>query len=266
MSQAVCSTRVLVPAIRQATRGLLVLAMAALLGACEKTESSPAAAAPVMKATFECPVPESLRGKVEKVFFEAKRVGEPPGKDASFQEGGFSTDFIGLMRPGGATTVIRLDEVMVFSAKSLALHAGCEQFKWKTLGDVTLFEYTYGSGDPYHAQQLMYSRGPKPDFENLWKLLPAGDVAFYSSERGNSRCLAGLSKGDGEVERWCYADGKLEQTRKMFKVAHAEGEFRYTCDFSGDGPLMIEASILKPGADSYTAGRGIHSRNGRFHR
>lgn len=117
-----------------------------------------------------------------------------------------------------------------------------------------MFEYIHGAGNPYPAQQLMYSRGPTPAFKNLRTLLAGGEAAFYESEKGRPNCLNGLAKGDGEVERWCYTDGKLEQTRKMFKVSRAEGEFRYTCDFSGDGPLIIDASIQKPGADRASLG------------
>jgi len=231
---------------------LLLLAVSAL-AACGKQEPAVVAPAPVMSASFECPVPESLQGKVESVFLPASRVGEPPEKGWAGLEGDFEANSVDLTLPSGSSVSIKLDEPVAFAVMSQA-HTGCEQFKWKSLGDVTLFEYIHGAGNPYPAQQLMYSRGSTPKFMSLWALLGAGDVAFYEGVKDRPGCLAGLAKGDGEVERWCYADGKLEQTRKMFKVSHPEGEFRYTCDFSGDGPLMIEASIRKPGADPVPLG------------
>jgi hypothetical protein len=195
-----------------------------------------------------------VQGKTISVRLPAERSGEPPEKGQPDLAGSFATDFVVLNLLDDFSVSIKLDEPLVFNVRSQALHTGCEQFKWKSMGDVTLFEYIHGTGNPYPAQQLMYARGTTPNFKNLWALLAGGEAAFYESVKDHPDCLAGLAKGDGEVERWCYADGKLEQTRKMFKVSHAEGEFRYTCDFSGDGPSMIEAFILKPGADRVPLG------------
>ncbi len=56
--------RVSMPVMHQTLKWVLVLALAALLGACEREAPLPNnAAAPEADASFECPVPESLRGK-----------------------------------------------------------------------------------------------------------------------------------------------------------------------------------------------------------
>lgn len=233
------------PVMHQTLKWILVLALAALLGACEKEEPLPNnAAAPEADASFECPVPESLRGKVSNVFVDATRIGEPE-KGQLALEGSFVAYAVGLTLQDGSSTSIQLDDTLGFSAKGLAHHTACEQFKWKSLGNLTLFEYLYGGANPYPAQQLMYSRGPTPNFKNLYPLFGKNPAAFYESQ--GERCLAGLVKGDGEVQRWCYQDGKLRLTRKMLDASFAGGDYRFVCDFSGEGPLLIDASIVKSG-------------------
>jgi len=237
-----------VPVIHQRVKWALVLALAALLGACEKEEPLPNnAAAPEADASFECPVPESLRGKVSSVFVEATRIGEPGGKGELALEGSFVAYAVGLTLQNGSNVSIQLDDTLGFSAKGLAHHTACEQFKWKSLGNLTLFEYLHGGANPYPAQQLMYSRGPTPNFRNLYAHFGKDPAAFYESQ--GERCLAGLVKGDGEVQRWCYQDGKLHLTRKMLQASFAGGDYRFVCDFSGEGPLLVDASIVKAGPD-----------------
>lgn len=244
------------PVIHQTLKWVLVLAFAALLGACEKDEPLPNNAASVeADASFECPVPESLRGKVTNIFVEGSRIGEPSGNELAL-EGSFVAYTVGLTLQDGSSTSIQLEDTMNFSAKGLAHHTACEQFKLKSLGNLTLFEYTHGGGNPYPAQQLMYSRGATPNFKDLHALLGKDSPGFFESQ--GERCLAGLVKGDGEVQRWCYQDGKLHLTRKMLDASVAGSEYRFVCDFSGEGPLLVDASIMKaagpdrspPGADS----------------
>lgn len=233
------------PVIHQTARWLLVLVLAALLGACEKDEPPPYAAVPQADATFECGVPESLRGKAVNVFLDASRVGEVSEEAMLALKGRFAAYAVGLTLRDGTTVSIDLDEPMGFTAKGLAHHTGCEQFKWASMGNLTLFEYAHGAGNPYPAQQLMYSLGPTPDFKNLRPLLAGGKGVFY--EREGDRCLTGLVQGDGEVDRWCYQSGKLYQTRKMLTASLTDGKYRFVCDFSGEGPLLVDASIVKVG-------------------
>lgn len=244
------------PVIHQSAKWVLVLALAALLGACEKDEPLPNNAASVeADASFECPVPESLRGKVTNVLVEGSRIGEPSGNELAL-EGSFVAYTVGLTLQDGSSASIQLDDTLHFSAKGLAHHTACEQFKWKSLGNLTLFEYFHGGANPYPAQQLMYSRGATPNFKDLHALLGKDSPGFFESQ--GERCLAGLVKGDGEVQRWCYQDGKLHLTRKMLDASVAGSEYRFVCDFSGEGPLLVDASIMKaagpdrspPGPDS----------------
>ncbi|MES2402094.1 MAG: hypothetical protein V4573_19035 [Pseudomonadota bacterium] len=223
-----------------------MLAAGGVLAACGEQESAPVTHVAITQINVECPVPESLLGKVVAVRLSAERVGEPPEKDQPPLEGGFGTNAVDLTLSNGANIPIRLDEPMFFSVKSHTVHTGCEQFRWKSLGDVTVFEYIYGTGNPYPPQQLMYSRGSPPKFKSLWELLTANEAAFYEIEKSNPACLSGLAKGDGEVERWCYEDGKLNLNRKMLRQSFADGEYRFACDFSGRGPLLVSTSIVKP--------------------
>lgn len=233
------------PVTHQTARWLLVLVLAALLGACEKDEPPPYAAVPQADATFECGVPESLRGKAVNVFLDASRVGEVSEEAVLALKGRFAAYAVGLTLRDGTTVSIDLDEPMAFTAKGQTLHTGCEQFKWASMGNLTLFEYAHGAGNPYPAQQLMYSHGATPDFKNLRPLLAGGKGVFY--EREGDRCLTGLVQGDGEVDRWCYQSGKLHQTRKMLTASLTDGKYRFVCDFSGEGPLLVDASIVKSG-------------------
>jgi hypothetical protein len=231
-----------------AARWLLVLVLAALVSACEKDEPLPNAAVPQADATFECGVPESLRGKVVNVFLDGSRTGEVPEKALLALEGSFAAYAVGLTLQDGTTVSIDLDEPMGFTAKGLAHHTGCEQFKWASMGNLTLFEYVHGAGNPFPAQQLMYSQSATPEFKNLRALLTGGKAAFY--EREGDRCLTGFVQGDGEVDRWCYQSGKLHQTRKMLRGSLPDSEYRFVCDFSGEGPLLIEASVVKSGPNA----------------
>ncbi len=241
----VISMDLLMPAMRRTAKLLPGLLLAALLGACEKDEPLPYAAVPQADATFECGVPESLRGKAVNVFLDASRVGEASEEAVLALKGRFAAYAVGLTLRDATTVSIDLDEPMGFTAKGQALHTGCEQFKWASMGDLTLFEYTHGAGNPFPAQQLMYSHGPTPDFKNLRPLLTGSTAAFY--EREGDRCLTGLVQGDGEVDRWCYQSGKMHQTRKMLTASLSDGKYRFVCDFSGEGPLLIDASIVKSG-------------------
>jgi hypothetical protein len=236
----------LIPVLRRTAKWLPVLVLAALLGACEKDEPLPYAAVPQADATFECGVPESLRGKAVNVFLDASRVGEVSEEAVLALKGRFAAYAVGLTLRDGTTISIDLDEPMAFTAKGQTLHTGCEQFKWASMGNLTLFEYSHGAANPFPAQQLMYSHGPTPDFKNLRPLLAGGNkAAFY--EREGDRCLSGFVQGDGEVEQWCYQSGKLYQTRKMLKGSLPDGGYRFVCDFSGEGPLLIDASVVKSG-------------------
>ncbi|MEO8390592.1 hypothetical protein [Polaromonas sp.] len=224
---------------------LFVLALAALLGACKEDEPLPNAAAPVADATFECPVPASLQGKVGNVFLDATKFAELSGAGPLAFQGSFMAYSVRLALPDGSSSSIDLDEPIRFSAQSQELHSGCERLEWKSLGNLTLFEYFHGVKNSHPAQQLMYSRGPTPNFKNLRTLFAGRVGTFYEGE--GDRCLAGLVQTDGEVERWCYQSGKFHLTRKMLKASLAGSEYRFVCDFSGEGPLLVDSSIVKSG-------------------
>ena len=199
-----------------------------------------------MSGTFKCPVPDSLQGKVTAIQLKAERSSEPPEKTELPYQGVFGTDFVDLTLVDGSSVKIKLEEAMGFSATNQTLHEGCNGFRWKSLGDLTIFEYIYGPGNPYPAQQLLYSRGAMRGFANLLSLFKGSD-AFFESDKSN--CLTGLVKGDGEVEKWCYQEGKFYLSRKMLIEPYSEkSEYHFICDFTAPDVRIVE-SILKTGLD-----------------
>lgn len=102
----------------------LLLFLSGALSACGKEELAPVPSSVITRIGFECPVPESLRGKVVAVRLPAERVGESPEKGQPDLEGSFAADSVGLTLPGGSNISIQLDEPMGFIVKSQALHTG----------------------------------------------------------------------------------------------------------------------------------------------
>lgn len=213
-----------------------------LLGGCEKRpQSVTESATPQAQETgpdllyFTCRVPRLLADRVTAMNLVAQVAGE----NTDSRSGIFSTLAVLLTWSDGSEDEIVLDESYGFTAKDPVHHNGCDDFHFHAVGDLLFFDYSYGTGNPYPAQQVLYLQPGEHEFRGLDRLgftLDDGYLEFQGND-----CIETLVKGDGVVQRVCVLDGRMALFAKRLEAELQEdSRHSFLCDLSKEPSVVLE--------------------------
>jgi hypothetical protein len=184
---------------------------------------------------FACPVPRLLASRVSAVNLVARGAGE----NTSSSSGAFSSFSVLLTWEDGSENEIVLDEPYEFTATDPVHHNGCDNFRFHAVGSLLFFDYSYGIGNPYPAQQVLYLVPAENEFQEVDQLDTSLSDGYL--EFGGSDCIETLMKGYGVMQRMCVLESRLTLLVKRLDAQLQENSWHtFLCDLSKEPAVVLE--------------------------
>lgn len=166
-------------------------------------------------------------------------VARGAGENTSSSSGAFSSFSVLLKWEDDSENEIVLDEPYEFTATDPIHHGGCESFRFHAVGDLVFFDYSYGTGNPYPAQQVLYLAPAENEFQELDELDTSLSEGYL--EFGGSDCIEILMKGYGVMRRMCVLESRLTLHVKRLDAQLQENSWHtFLCDLSKEPAVVLE--------------------------
>lgn len=195
----------------------LVLAMDCAVAAPEATSET----------YFFCEPPANLKDRVALIRLPSQVVSEIDEKYP--YRGGFSANRLELQLSDRRTITIRLAEELGFNAASKSKHDACKAFHFHVVDDWIFFDYVWGNGNPYPAQQVAVSDRNKLGFYPLEFFGGAFKQVYFADFDVRQGCLTLHRERD--VERGCFRSGTyvVEDRTIDFSSKVTGKNYRFVC-------------------------------------
>lgn len=175
--------------------------------------------------TFSCPSPAALIDNVKRIRVHAVDASEI-SSDRPYS-GSFLIKRIRLERHDGLVISIDFGGEVVFLAESKSKHEACESFFFHMAGQWTFLDYSWGTGNPYPAQEVKVSDLRKIRWVPLQSLGGSFSQFYYADFR--QECVRLIL--DDEREQGCFKDDiYFAKNRTMQFVSNKNSKFyRFLC-------------------------------------
>ena len=187
---------------------------------------------------FDCVPDKRLQGDLKIIRLSSIKNSE--GSCRTYT-GEFLADKLELVFKSRKSMFIELIGPITFSARSRIKHNACENFAFRFMDGSVFFDYRYGFGNPYPAQQiLVFDQKLKPlkfspPLEKIFK--KSLDVEF----RGDCISVVGELRGDFEFGCVRNSTYTTEKKTKYFSTTDPK-EYRVLCDIKANPALVLELS------------------------